>query len=186
MDRQTSRQGPARYPAFIAVFSWQLQLNRHGLSAPQTLPSPAQGLPRRVEAFQGQKHPEPSTSRHGAAVTSGTAPAGWGPGAQEGVPGAPRWLGRGSSPVPWCCQAPPRAVGFPGHGSRAGSSSRLSHCSLRSQEDTSRLDLVELASADLTTRSPSEQHCHQTSKFPFTPPRGRCQCPPGTDAPQSL
>lgn len=115
-DRQADKALQNTQPLLQNWFNWQLQLNRHGLSAPQTLPSPAQGLPGGAEAFQGQKYPEPSTSQHGAAVRAGTAPAGWGPGGHEGIPGPRRWLGQVGSPVPWCCWTPPRAVGFPGHG----------------------------------------------------------------------
>lgn len=128
--RQTDKQTrPCRILSLYCkiVFSWQLQLNRHRLSAPQTLPSPAQGLPGGAEAFQGQKYPEPSTSQHGVAVRGGTAPAGWGPGGQEGVPGARECLGQVGSPVPWCCWTPPRAVGFPGHSFCTGPSARLPH-----------------------------------------------------------
>lgn len=95
-DGQTDRQtGTCRVPRLYCkiVFSWQLQLSRRKLSVPQTLPSPAQGLPGGAEASQREKHPVPSSSRRGASVMGSTAPAGWGARGQEGVPAAPGWLG---------------------------------------------------------------------------------------------
>lgn len=126
-DTQTDRQtGTCKIPRLYCkiVFSWQLQLSRGRLAVPQTLPSPAQGLPGGTEDSQGEKHPNVGTSRRGVAVTGGAALAGWGARGEEGIPAAPRWSGWVGSPVPWCCHLPQRAVGFPGHGSCAGSSPR--------------------------------------------------------------